>query len=208
MAAYGLMGLGSLDLKAADFLPAHKNYEEALALRNGLGEKDNIAATRVAMAELAIAEGHPEAAEGPAREARDEFQKAHKSDDRITATAALVGALLADGKKDDAIKEVGKTAPIAARSQNLSVQLAFAVTRARAEAGSQQISAAKAILKEVLAKATKSSYLGYQLESRLALEEIEPKSAKSTASRARLEQLQKEAKGKGFDLIARQAAAL
>jgi hypothetical protein len=37
---------------------------------------------------------------------------------------------------------------------------------------------------------------------------MEMKSGKSTTSRARLEQLQKEATEKGFDLIARKAAAL
>jgi hypothetical protein len=57
-------------------------------------------------------------------------------------------------------------------------------------------------------RATKSGYVGYQLESRLALEEIELESGKSAASRARLQQLQKDAKEKGFDLIARKAAAL
>jgi len=206
--AYALVGLGSLGLKSADFKQARKDYEEALALRNELGEKDNIAATRVAIAELAIEEGHPGAAEGPAREVRDEFQQAHKSDDQITAATTLVGALLAEGKKEEAFKEAGKTASLAAKSQNLSVQLAFAAARARAAAASQEMGAAKTILKEALAKATRSGYVGSQLESRLALEEIDLKSGKSAASRARLEQLQKDAKEKGFDLIALKAGAL
>jgi hypothetical protein len=59
-----------------------------------------------------------------------------------------------------------------------------------------------------LAKATRSGYVGDQLECRLALEEIELKSGKSASSHTRLEQLQKESKEKGFDLIARKAAAL
>ena len=208
MTAYALAGLGSLELRAADFKQAHKDYEEALALRGELGEKDTIAATRVAIAELAVEEGHPDAAAGPALEARDAFQKAHKSDDQITATVALVGALLARGKKDEALNEARKTAPIVARSQNLSVQLAFAAARARAEGDSQHTAEAKTLLKEALVRAAKSGYVGDQLESRLVLEEIELKSGKSAASRARLDQLQKEAKEKGFDLIARKAAAL
>ncbi len=208
MAAYALAGLGSLDLKAADFKRAHKDYEEALALRNELGEKDTIVSTRVAIAELAIEEGHPDAAEASAREARDAFQKAHKNDDQITAAVALLRALLAEGKNADALKEVGKTAPIAGKSQNLSVQLAFATARARTEAVSQEVGAAKTLLKEALVKATRSGYVGDQLESRLAFEEIESKSGKSAASRARLEQLRKDAKEKGFDLIARKAATL
>jgi serine/threonine protein kinase/tetratricopeptide (TPR) repeat protein len=208
MAAYALAGLGSLDLKAADFKQAHKDYEEALSLRTELGEKDTIGATRVAIAELAVEEGHPDAAEGPAREARDEFQKRHKGDGQTLAAAALARALLASGKNGDALKEVGNAVPIAAKSQNLSVQLAFAVIRARAESASQQTGPAKTILREALAKAIRSGYVGDQLESRLALEEIELKSGKSAASRARLDQLQKDAKEKGFDLIARKAATL
>ncbi len=208
MAAYALAGLGSLDLKAADFKQAHKDYEEALALRNELGEKDTIVSTRVAIAELAIEEGHPDAAEGPAREALHEFESARKNDEQITASVALVRALLAVGKNDAALKEVSKVVPIAAKSQNLSVKLAFAAARARAESTSQQTGAAKALLKEALVKATKSGYVGDQLESRLAVEEIELKSGKSAASRVRLQQLEKDAKEKGFDLIARKAAAL
>ncbi len=205
--AYALAGLGSLELKAVNFKEARKDYEESLSLRTELGEKNNSATTQVALAELAIEEGHPGAAERPAREARDEFQKVHKNDDQIAATVALVGALLAGGRNDDALKEVGATAPLAARSQNLSVKLAFDLAMARVDAASQKTAAAKTILKEALVKATKSGYVGYQLESRLALEEIELKSGKSAASRTRLEQLQKDAKEKGFDLIARKAAA-
>jgi hypothetical protein len=104
--------------------------------------------------------------------------------------------------------EVAKTAPIAAKSQNLSAQLAFAAARARAQTASKDTSTAKTILKDALAKATRSGYLGYQLECRLALEEIDAKAGKSAASRARLEQLQKDAKDKGFSLLARQAAVL
>jgi serine/threonine protein kinase/tetratricopeptide (TPR) repeat protein len=208
MAAYALAGLGSLDLKAADFKQSHKDYEEALSLRNELGEKDTIGATRVAIAELAVEEGHPDAAEGPAREARDEFQKRHKGDGQTLAAAALARALLASGKNGDALKEVRNAVPIAAKSQNLSVQLAFAAIRARTESASQQTGPAKTILREALTKATRSGYVGDQLESRLALEEIELKSGKSAASRARLDQLQKDAKEKGFDLIARKAATL
>ncbi len=208
MAAYALVGLGSLDLKAADFTRARKDYEEALASRNELGEKYTVATTQVAIAELATEEGHPGAAERPAREARDEFQRTHKGDDQITATAVLAGALLAEGRNADAFNEVTKTAPMAAKSQNLSAQLSFAVARARSEAASEKIGAAKTILREASAKATKSGYVGDQLECRLALEEIELKSGKSPASRARLEQLQKDATEKGFNLIARKAAAL
>ena len=162
----------------------------------------------MAIAELAIEEGHPGAAERPAREARDEFQKIHKNDAQVIAAIVLVRALMAGGRNDDASKEAGGTAPLASRSQNLSAKLAFDVTIARAQAASRKTAAAETILKGALAKAAQAGYTGDQLECRLALEGIEQKSGKSPASRARLEQLQKDAKEKGFDLIARKAAAL
>ena len=208
MAAYALAGLGALDLEAANFQQARKNYDEALALRTGLGEQDTVSSTRLALAELAIEEGHPDEAEGPAAQARDWFQKARKNDDLVAATAVLATAQLAHGKIEEASKDLGKVAPIAARTQNLGVQLAFSISEARAKAASRDIGAARETLKRALAKATKSGYLAYQFEARLALEEIEIKSGKTPASQAPLEQLQEEAKVKGFDLISRKAAAL
>lgn len=157
---------------------------------------------------MSIAEAHPGAAEGTAREVRDAFQAGRKTDDQIIATTTLVDALLADGKHAEALKEVGKTRAIAARSQNLDVQLGFAAAMGRAEAASKETVAAEKTLKQVLAKATRSGYIGYQFESRLALEEIEVKSGKSSASRVRIEQLQREAHEKGYEMIARKAAAL
>ena len=104
MAAYALAGLGSLELKAANFSGAHKDYGEALALRNELGERDTIGETQVAIAELGIEEGHPESAEITAREARNVFEKSRKNDDQILATAMLANALVGQGKIYDAGK--------------------------------------------------------------------------------------------------------
>ncbi len=206
--AYALAGMGSLDLKAAQFSQAHKDLEEALALRNELGEKDNLASTRVSIADLSIEEGHPEAAAGPAREARDWFDRAHKNDDRVAASTVLVSALLAERENDDAFKELAKIAPSGFRSQNLGVQLALSIAKAQAQATLHEGGAARTILKQALLSATRSGYLGDQFECRLLLGEIELKSNKSEASRVRLQQLQKEAQDKGFGLIASKAAAI
>jgi eukaryotic-like serine/threonine-protein kinase len=206
--AYALTGLGSLELKAANFVQAHKDYDEALSLRNELGEKDMAATTQVGVAELSLEEGHADAAGQSAREARDEFQSAHKSDDQVAATSALATALVAEGKSADAIKELDKVSSIASKSQNLSAQLAFAIARAKAEAGSHQTAAAKGVLKQALLKATKPGYLGYQFECRLTLEELDTEAGKSAASRIQLQQLQSDAKAKGYELIARKATAV
>jgi hypothetical protein len=76
------------------------------------------------------------------------------------------------------------------------------------QAASGKTAQAKETLKGVLAKATKWGYIGYQLEARLTLLEVELRAGKTSASVTALEQLQKDAKDKGFDLIARKADAL
>ena len=207
-AAYALMGLGSIDIKGADFAQARKDYEEASTFRTQLGEKDGIAATRAALSALAIEEGHAADAEVAARGARDEFAAAHKSGDEISAATVLLRALVAENKTEEAGRELARVAPAAARSQNLPLQLEFALAKAQVEAASAKSGQAQTTVKDVLSKATKAGFAGYQLEARLAAETIEAKSGKSPASRVRLEQLQKDAKEKGFDLIARKAAAL
>jgi len=130
-----------------------------------------------------------------------------KKDDQVAAAAVLVRALLVEGKKDEASKEITKSLPIAAQSQNLSVQLAFAAVKARADAASGKPSSAISTLNPMLTKAKKAGYLGGELEIRLASEDVS-KESHSVASRSRIEQLERDAKDKGFDLIARKAAAL
>lgn len=205
--AYALVGLGGLELKAADLSQARKDYEEALSLRNELGEKDTSNATKVALAELSIEEGHADAAAQMAREAREDFLKSHRDDDQVTAIAVLARALVAEGNTSDAMRDVERAAPIAAKSQNLNVKLAFAAARAATEAGLKRPAVAKATLQEVLSRATKANYVGYELEFRFMLEELDATSGRSAAARTRLERLQSEARSKGYELIARKAAA-
>src|SRR5262249_48656335 len=146
-------------------------------------------------------EGHPDTALGPTKEVRDWFEKARKNDDQVTATAVLIAAQLAEGKSTEAFKELGKAAAMAARSQNMRVQLDFAIAQARVRAAGHDFGSATAILNKALAKATKSGYLAYEFEIRLALEEVTLKSGRSRPSHGGLERLQQEAKAKGFNLI-------
>jgi eukaryotic-like serine/threonine-protein kinase len=212
-AAFALMGLGSLNLQAADLVQARKNYEEALSLRHDLGEKDNSETTQVALAALDLEENHADSAEKLARDASDEFQKENKSDDQLGGSTVLIRALVAEGKRDQAAKEVLKTAPLDAHSENLNAHLDFAIAKAFASSSSEKTPAI-ATLNQAQAKANKAGYIGKELEIRLAREEIlstdktAGRSGTSPISHAGLERLQKEAKEKGFDLISRKAATL
>lgn len=205
--AYAEMSLGELELKSANLPAARRDYEEALSLRQQLGEKETLPATRIALAELCVEEGHPDDAIAALEPLREELNNAKRKDDLIKEEVVLTEALLAKQKTRAANQEIAMAARLAAQSKNFEIQLAFALARARILAADRQPTPAIATLKEVLAKATKSGYLEYQLEARRQSESIQLQAGNS-ASRARLEILSKEAAEKGFILIARKAAAM
>jgi tetratricopeptide (TPR) repeat protein len=207
MSAYALMGLGTVATNAGDVAEARKNLEEALSLRNQLGEKANVLSTQVALADLAIAENRPAQAEAASLASRDEFQKSGKNDDAIAATTVLVRAYVAEGKTEQALAEIRKAISIANKTQSLAIRLEFALAKADCDAASRNNTSAEIGAKNALTIATRAGYVGYQLQSRLLLAEIQVKSAKSS-SRAVLGQLQKDAHERGFDLIARHASDL
>jgi eukaryotic-like serine/threonine-protein kinase len=205
--AYALFGLGKTAVEAADFPAARQNYQEALEIRTALGETKNAAITRVALAELAVEEGNPADAAAPITSAREEFRKLHDSDLELGASTVLIRALLAQGKTADAVREVSGAAALAAKSQSLAMQIEFAISSARVEAASGKSASAVAHLKTVLAKATKAGFVRYQLECRLAIEDAQAKAGRSPEVQAQLDQLERDARSKGFDLIARKASA-
>jgi eukaryotic-like serine/threonine-protein kinase len=206
--AYALFGLGKTAVEAADFPGARKYYQESLEIRTALGETKNAVVTQVALAELAVEEGNPADAAAPISSAREEFRKLHDSDLELGATTVLIRVLLAQGKTADAAREVSSTASLAAKSQSLPMQIEFAIASARVEAASGKTAVAVAHLKAALAKATNAGLVRYQLECRLAIEDVQAKPGRSPDVQAQLDQLERDAKSKGYDLIARKAAAM
>jgi hypothetical protein len=85
--------------------------------------------------------------------------------------------------------------------------LPVAIAGARIATASRDLADALRILDAALAEATKANLLYSQSDARLALGELEIKSGKAAAGRARLTTLEKDVKGKGLLLIARKAAA-
>ena len=160
----------------------------------------------MALAELSVEEGHPAESEVPVRQAIAEFQKEKTIDDEIWAQSILARALLEMGKPAEAQKEIARVAGLVAKSRT-RFRLGMAIVAAQVRAALGKPGEASHSLLATLAEATKDGFVGYQFETRLALAEIEMKSGKSGAGRARLEALEKDATAKGFGLIARKAAA-
>jgi tetratricopeptide (TPR) repeat protein len=204
--AYALSGLGSVLAYQGDLAAARLRQEEALAIRREIGEKASEAESLLALAELALEEDRPPNAETSARKALEEFQAEKLKDDETMARTTLARALLAQHKVVEAAREIDLSADLARGSPNREVKINYAITAARVRAATGGTAEAVKSLQATLAEATKYGFLGYQLEARLALGEIEIKSGQAAAGRARLEALGKDANAKGFLLIARKAA--
>jgi hypothetical protein len=164
------------------------------------------AETTLQLAVMAIEEGNSASAEATSRDTRAEFQRLHQPEDEIAADAVLARALLAMGRPSDAQKEIDAGKTLLTKSQDLETHFQLGIVASRVEAALGKNASAANDLESVLAGASKHKYLGYQLEARLALGEIETGSGKIAAGNARLTALQKDAAAKGFLLIARKAA--
>lgn len=187
---------------------ARMEYQEALMITNDVGDEIGAAGNQISIAELSVEEGHGTDAEPIIRKSREVFRGHQDIDNGIRADAMLARALLAQGKSIEASKELD---PVAAqRLQNEEIRLEFSQVAALVRAASgnpSDQSAAIKMLEAMLAEAAKHGYLGYAFEARLALGEIEVKSGRAVAGPARLRTLAKDARAKGFLLIARKAAS-
>jgi serine/threonine protein kinase/tetratricopeptide (TPR) repeat protein len=201
-------GLGEIQLETATFDEARKNYEEALAASTEAGDKTALAATQIALAELAIQEGRPSDAVAPAKSAIEQFRRVRLRDPELAAGAVLSRALLSQAKIPEARQELNVHAALVARSQNPASKIAFEIATARVEAASGKAAGAGILLKTALANATRFGLVREQLECRLAAEEVLPGAQKSPESQARLSQLARDAREKGFILIARKATEM
>jgi tetratricopeptide (TPR) repeat protein len=205
-----LFYLGELLKLEGNLDEARRNYHEALAIQKEIRDEFDAAETQIAVADLFVEEGLARDAEAPIREATKEvFRKQKRVDQEIWAQAVLARCLLGQGKSVEARKEVDAATEDAARMQNEEVRLKLDIVAASVRAASGKSADQNAAIKRLeatLAEATKYGYVPYQFEARLALGEIETQSGRTSAGRARLEALERDAQKKGFGLIARKAA--
>lgn len=137
------------------------------------------------------------------------MQRGDFRDNKINADIVLAQALVAQGRNADAYKtlEEAEKANGMTKQNNRPRNIRFAIETARLRAALGKIAEAKSSLETALAEAAKYGLGGDQLEARLGLGEIEMKSGQTAVGRARLKALAKDARAKGFLLIARKADA-
>ncbi len=200
--AYALYSLGDVSTAEGLFVAALDYYNQSITLRTQIGEKGNVAESQMALALLLFEEGDAIGAESSLRDARDEFKKEGIADDEILADALLARILLAQSRLADAQKEFAEVHDLLAKSQDLSVHLRASVAEAELAAADGHTQDAIRILQTTIATAKKSGYLGYQLESELALGKVEITSGRVGAGMNLLAEVRREAQQSGFQLIA------
>ena len=166
-----------------------------------------MAETRLGLAQLSIEQGHAADAEAAARKCKEQFHQQQQADDELTASIVLTQALLAQGKQADAKTEVAASALQASKNQNRLVSLQFSLVSARVAIASDQPQLSRTLLEQVIKDAKACGFLEIQWEAMLSLAELEKKSGHVVAARTQFASLATTARKKGFDLIARKAAA-
>jgi len=205
--AYARFFQGRLFLAQGKLEEARKAQEEALAIRTKMGEKTTTEESRLALGLVSIEEGHPADAEKAAREVRDQAHSGKEPEVEITAETVLASSLLALGRPVDARVEISRAEGLAHSIEDRLQQIDIGILSARIsfaiKAGADQT----VRLAAMIAQARRYGYMASELEARLALGEIEIRSARASSGRARLAQLEKDSAEKGFLLIAGKARA-
>jgi|SRR5579862_2117605 len=203
--AYVLNGMGDVALDRGDLVLSRKRYEESLDLRNQAGEKQSAAESRVSLARLAIEEGHASQAEISARSCKEQFQQEQQDDDALSASLVVIDSLLAQGKQDEAQKEIEAALQLGNKSQNRFLHLQFELVRGRVLLASSHPEASHMLFQKTGSDAEHHGFVGLKLENDLALAEFANKTNHRTQAQMELRALQKAASSKGFGLMARKA---
>lgn len=205
--------LGATLEAEGDLNGARQQYEQALAIRQKLGEP--LGESQVALAQLSIEEGHPEQAEPLLRPAIADFEKEKEDPGATEAYIVLSRALSRQGKLEEAAKAIQHAGQLARNSPDPALTLPVAIEKARIESaeagqGAKGRAAQESALQQLRSAVGSARKLGYytiECEARLVLGEVESK-VNPVLGRSQLETLKEEAHERGLELVARKAQVL
>jgi eukaryotic-like serine/threonine-protein kinase len=195
-------------LRAQDKLAEARNMaEREIALRKELGDEALVPESQMQLSRIVLEQGRAPEAESLARIAAASFDRQKIDDLGAQSYADLARALLAQGKTQEAQVCTDHAVVLSRRVPDLQTHFEAALAKAAVKAKLGKVTEATKILNDVHAEASSYGFTVYDMEARLRLGELELNSAKRALGRAQLEQLRKEAQGRGLLLIARIAKA-
>ncbi len=207
LASRTLSDLGSIAGLKDKLEDSHKTFSEALTINRQIGDEGTATTTEIALASVADEQGRLAEARQLLSAALD-YLHAHKDPDQeISAESKLATIALREGNLGEARAAVETARKLLHPGQWTEERYIFDIADARVLAASGKLSEARQALQAVVIETTKHNYVRYQMEARLALCEVEAKTDPA-AARTHGRILEKEARAKGFGLIARKALAL
>lgn len=178
----------------------------ALTLSQQLGNEFDSALSRLQLAQISLEQGRAAEAESLARSAAAVFDKRKVADSGAMAYAALSRALLEQKQTKEAQMASSRALALSQQGGDREGRFEALLAAAAVNARAGQTAAAERQLQAVYLESRRRGYVGYELQSRLRLGELEAK-AGHTGGRNQLLAVQREAEAEGFLLMARQAGS-
>jgi serine/threonine-protein kinase len=190
--------------KAAE---AEQVYRESLSMEEELGNKSDAAETRLALAELDCDSGKGTEAEQLSHAAVEAFRADAYTDEESLAQSMLSRALLQQGKLDEARSAIAEAVRLSQKSQDVLVRIPVILDYAYVMAAGDNLGGAETTAQNALTQARNLGLFRLQVEASLALGEIQMQKKNHDMGRKRLVETEKNARSKGFELIAQKAGA-
>ncbi len=203
-------------LMAQDDLPgARQSYEKALAIHRQMNDKGSIAEKQADLAALSIEEGKLADAEPVLRKALAEFRAEKTFLDEIPAEVDLSRILLREGKLAEGRQIISDAIALSSTTRDPALKLPVAIQDARIEAveiasrakSKPNLSDPRRKLQNVRSTARQLGYYGIECDARLALAELDLRTAPA-AARPQLALLAQQAHNRGLNLVSSKAAKL
>jgi tetratricopeptide (TPR) repeat protein len=209
--AFTLYDLAELLLAQGHHIESRSRYEESFTIRHEIGERGTAAESKLGIGLVLLEDCQFPVAEQIARETAELFRSEMRTDDEGFALCLLARALHGQERYGEALQAAEHAVALASRNKGLRMHLLVSLHAARiyADAGlSAQASEALTRLQNILDEARKKGFADVQFEARLAMGEIELQSMKLPAGKTHLAALEREARAKGFGLVAGKAARI
>lgn len=202
--ATNLTGLGDVLMYRGDLAGARSRHEEALAMRKEMGEAKAVGESGLMLVRVALEEGRAQDAEARSRDLAGVFRKADAPEQERMAHGLRARALLAVGDVPAAQAELRKAPPFKASVIPPEVRYDYALSEIKVQAAGD-IAGAMRSLETLIAATSKAGLKLYALEAGSMLGELEIRSGRADAGRARLRAVETEATAEGLSLLARHA---
>jgi tetratricopeptide (TPR) repeat protein/TolB-like protein len=203
--AYAFVGLGQVAFEEGNLIGAKEKIEKAISIRIETGELGLVAEARFALAQVLLELGDTAGAESAGREAADQFRKENETDDQASATALLAQSVAERGRPEEARALIEGAMKQALQSKDKATKVDVSLRYSRIHLADSPAGKVTATVRSTIEEAKRYGFLGYELEGRLILAELEQKSGNPEAG-IHLKSLQNDAASHGFGLIERRAA--